>query len=98
LETGAYSNEEEFAYDMRLVFSNARIYNPPESDICKMANTLSNLFERKYNAMMQKIHQQQIQQQYISTPTSVAPPISMPPAPIVEAPPSPPPQPDPEGK
>ena len=40
LETGAYASPEEFATDMRLVFSNAKTFNPAGSDVEVMAGTL----------------------------------------------------------
>lgn len=48
LETGIYESDEEFADDVRLVWANALRYNQPASDICVMAQELSNVFEAKY--------------------------------------------------
>ncbi|KAI4298196.1 hypothetical protein L6164_031784 [Bauhinia variegata] len=47
LDKNLYSGLEEFAADVRLTFSNAMTYNPPGNDVHKMANDLSNIFERK---------------------------------------------------
>ena len=41
LKTGFYGSQEEFAGDMRLVFSNAKTYNHEGDDVWKAANTLS---------------------------------------------------------
>eukprot|EP01098_Paradermamoeba_levis_P008621 TRINITY_DN3570_c0_g1_i1.p1 TRINITY_DN3570_c0_g1~~TRINITY_DN3570_c0_g1_i1.p1 ORF type:complete len:275 (+),score=40.23 TRINITY_DN3570_c0_g1_i1:332-1156(+) len=56
-ESGYYDNHEEFADDMRLVFSNATTYNPPRSDIWIMANTLSELFEKKLGHAQKKMEE-----------------------------------------
>lgn len=47
LDTGMYVRSDQFEGDVRLVFSNCYAYNPPESDICKMARELESIFEQK---------------------------------------------------
>lgn len=47
IDTGAYSRVDQFESDVRLVFSNCYTYNPPESDVCKMARELENIFNQK---------------------------------------------------
>ena len=47
LETGQYVSIYDFAEDVRLVWNNALTYNRPGSDICVMAQTLSQHFEGK---------------------------------------------------
>lgn len=47
LDTGMYTRADQFEYDVRLVFSNCYTYNPPESDVCKMARELEAIFEQK---------------------------------------------------
>jgi len=48
MEGGDYENEDEFADDVRLVWANALRYNQPGSDICIMAQELSDVFEGKF--------------------------------------------------
>mmetsp|Transcript_14354 Transcript_14354/g.20040 ORF Transcript_14354/g.20040 Transcript_14354/m.20040 type:complete len:168 (-) Transcript_14354:40-543(-) len=63
---GFYSTVDEFAADVRLVWTNAQKYNRPESDIYKMSESLSKVFERKYTKFAKqtvknkrkKVHQQ----------------------------------------
>ena len=43
-----YGSQEEFPSDMRLVFNNAKTYNPEGHDVWNAANTLSKLFERQW--------------------------------------------------
>lgn len=45
LESNFYGNVYEFAEDTKLVWSNALTYNHPDSDVSKMAKSLSDLFE-----------------------------------------------------
>ena len=40
MDSGAYTQPGQFNTDMRLVFGNARKYNPPGSDVYHMAGTL----------------------------------------------------------
>ena len=47
LDTGMYTRPEQFESDVRLVFSNCYTYNPPESDVTKMARELESIFEQK---------------------------------------------------
>eukprot|EP00873_Tetraselmis_striata_P011998 jgi/Tetstr1/432262/TSEL_002297.t1 len=47
-EAGHYRDPEQFAADMRLVFANAKTYNPPGSDVHVMASTLKARFEEKW--------------------------------------------------
>lgn len=48
IELSSYSESEDFAVDVRLVFQNCRTYNDANSDIVYMANSLSKLFEEQY--------------------------------------------------
>ena len=50
LKNNYYLNQEEFAYDVRLTFSNAMIYNTVNHDVYKMAQTLSRLFEKQWKS------------------------------------------------
>ena len=47
IENHVVQSKEEFAARMRLVFSNALLYNKPGSDVAIMAHTLSDLFEKE---------------------------------------------------
>lgn len=68
LYDGCYSAATEFAEDVRLVWNNAQKYNRQESEIYKMAETLSKLFEKKFSKYLkstlknkkttQKIHRE----------------------------------------
>jgi Bromodomain len=43
-----YTSSEEFAADVRLIFTNCYLYNPPDHDIVTMAKRLQEVFEAKY--------------------------------------------------
>lgn len=47
IETHVVQSKEEYAARMRLVFSNALLYNKPGSDVSIMAHTLSDQFEKE---------------------------------------------------
>jgi len=53
LDSGQYMNSEEFADDVRLIFTNCWTYNLPDSDIYFMAHTLSKLFEKELKKIKQ---------------------------------------------
>ncbi|KAG9446644.1 hypothetical protein H6P81_012772 [Aristolochia fimbriata] len=55
LESGAYSSPLAFMADVRLTFSNAMTYNPPENGVHIMANTLSKFFEQRWKAIEKKL-------------------------------------------
>lgn len=48
LEGSMYASNKEFAQDVRLVFSNAELFNPPGSEINLSARKLSELFEKQW--------------------------------------------------
>ena len=58
LDQEKYPHPDDFAADMRLVFTNAQLYNAPEVFIHKLAGTLLAQFDKKYSSMPNKIHQQ----------------------------------------
>merc|ERR1711865_1313258 len=58
LASGKYDSAESLAAECRLVFSNARTFNPPDHIIHKMATDLSKFFEKKYNSLKSKIESQ----------------------------------------
>lgn len=48
LEEGDYDAPEQFEHDIRLMFNNCHIYNPPNLPICKMAHQLEKVFDEKW--------------------------------------------------
>jgi len=48
LESGAYSNPDQFASDIRLIFSNTIRYNSAEHTVSQMGLKLQNIFEAKF--------------------------------------------------
>eukprot|EP00824_Muranothrix_gubernata_P025164 TRINITY_DN790_c1_g5_i3.p1 TRINITY_DN790_c1_g5~~TRINITY_DN790_c1_g5_i3.p1 ORF type:complete len:987 (-),score=243.42 TRINITY_DN790_c1_g5_i3:661-3555(-) len=48
LESSFYTDIDAFANDVRLIWRNAMIYNPPGSDVHTMAKTLDGVFETKW--------------------------------------------------
>jgi len=46
-----YATPQEFATDIRLIFTNCYKYNPPDHDVVKMARKLQDVFEYKYAQM-----------------------------------------------
>ncbi|KAG6692120.1 hypothetical protein I3842_10G097200 [Carya illinoinensis] len=54
LEKNMYFGSEEFAADIRLTFSNAMLYNPPDNSVHKMAQELNNVFETRWKSLMEK--------------------------------------------
>ena len=51
LNTSKYNSPDEFANDVRLVFSNAMTYNHRDHAVYKAAKEISNVFEKKFAAM-----------------------------------------------
>ncbi|XP_059428985.1 transcription factor GTE12 isoform X1 [Corylus avellana] len=49
-----YFGTEEFEADIRLTFSNAMLYNPPDNSVHKMAVELNNIFETRWKAFEEK--------------------------------------------
>jgi bromodomain-containing factor 1 len=47
IDSGMYNRADQFESDVRLIFSNCYTYNPPESDVCKMARELESIFGQK---------------------------------------------------
>lgn len=54
LDKHAYSRADEFAADVRLTFSNAMRYNPPDNVVHKMAKKLSQVFETRWRVLEEK--------------------------------------------
>ena len=46
-----YKNANEFAVDVRLMFTNCYKYNPPEHDVVKMCMKLQEVFEVRFAKM-----------------------------------------------
>jgi len=51
MDSREYRSPQEFAEDVRLIFTNCYRYNPPESDVVMMAKKLQDVFEMKYARM-----------------------------------------------
>ncbi|XP_013778221.1 bromodomain-containing protein 3-like isoform X4 [Limulus polyphemus] len=50
-ESREYKSPEEFASDVRLIFTNCYKYNPPDHDVVAMARKLQDVFEMSYAKM-----------------------------------------------
>ncbi|KAL5774130.1 hypothetical protein ACOSP7_011687 [Xanthoceras sorbifolium] len=58
LDKNIYSETKEFVDDVRLTFSNAMLYNPPDNEVHKMAVELNCLFDSKWKLLEEKqIHE-----------------------------------------
>lgn len=57
LEGNMYSGAEEFAADVRLTFSNAMLYNPPENRVHESAKVLDGNFRRRWKSLVAKLKQ-----------------------------------------
>lgn len=55
ITSGQYSDPLGFAADVRLTFSNAVTYNPPQNDVHIMADTLRKYFEVRWKAIEKKL-------------------------------------------
>uniref|UniRef100_A0A3Q1HDW4 Bromodomain containing 4 n=1 Tax=Anabas testudineus TaxID=64144 RepID=A0A3Q1HDW4_ANATE len=51
LDTRQYRDAQEFAADIRLMFSNCYKYNPPDHDVVSMAHKLQDVFEMRFAKM-----------------------------------------------
>ncbi|KAL3820197.1 hypothetical protein ACJIZ3_006102 [Penstemon smallii] len=58
LERNMYFRVEEFASDVRLTFSNAMTYNPPEGDVHKIAKFLNVNFSMKWKSLESKLNRE----------------------------------------
>lgn len=58
LDKKEYKSLVDFASDVRLTFDNARKYNPKGSDVHKMAETLTSLFEKLFGTAYTKFEAQ----------------------------------------
>jgi bromodomain-containing protein 3 len=52
LEEGQYTSPEQFAEDVRLIWANAKLYNPPGNDVHHMATSLEEVFEKKVSELL----------------------------------------------
>lgn len=48
LDSGAYTNGDEFEADIRLIFQNCYLYNGLESDVAKLGRELESIFDKKW--------------------------------------------------
>ena len=68
LEAHEYTQAQEFADDMRLIFHNCYLYNPSTTDVVYMARKLEEVFDQRYSKLPtnsqthQLTHRQQSQQ------------------------------------
>ncbi|KAJ1427975.1 Bromodomain-like superfamily [Sesbania bispinosa] len=51
LEKGLYENTDQFARDVRILFSNAKVFYPMKHEIHRIAMKLSALFEAKWKTL-----------------------------------------------
>jgi len=51
MDNREYSNANEFASDIRLIFTNCYKYNPPDHDVVSMARKLQDVFEFRFAKM-----------------------------------------------
>ncbi|XP_045188552.1 bromodomain-containing protein 3-like isoform X3 [Mercenaria mercenaria] len=51
LENRQYASAQDFAEDVRLIFTNCYRYNPPDSDVVMMAKKLQDVFEIRFARM-----------------------------------------------
>ena len=56
LDRGAYTSESEFVDDMKLIFHNCYIFNPPDSDVVKLSRTLEGQFHLKWDRLQDKLN------------------------------------------
>lgn len=48
MDSREYKTAQEFASDVRLIFTNCYKYNPPDHDVVAMARKLQDVFEMRY--------------------------------------------------
>ena len=48
MDSRDYKTGQEFASDIRLIFTNCYKYNPPDHDVVAMARKLQDIFEMRY--------------------------------------------------
>lgn len=51
IKEGKYANKEDFASDVRLVFSNCEIYNEDESEIGMAGHSMKTFFEKQWTEL-----------------------------------------------
>ncbi|CAN6702864.1 unnamed protein product [Malus baccata var. baccata] len=60
--SGSYSTPLEFAADVRMTFTNAMTYNPPQNKVYNMADTLNKFFEVRWKTIEKKLPKADCQQ------------------------------------
>ncbi|CAF0784933.1 unnamed protein product, partial [Didymodactylos carnosus] len=70
LENREYATPDEFANDVRLIFSNCYTYNGPNTDVVQMCKKVQQLFESKYEKMPNEPPPRIIKDELISTDLS----------------------------
>ncbi|XP_047318683.1 transcription factor GTE12 isoform X2 [Impatiens glandulifera] len=61
LEKHAYSSAEEFEADVRLTFSNAILYNPPDNQVHIAAKEINHMFDTRWRSLEAKWNQDEDQ-------------------------------------
>merc|ERR1711959_324902 len=56
LTSGAYEQVDEWIDDVRLVFGNAKTFNPSDHIVHKMANMVESNFDKKLGQLLEKLH------------------------------------------
>ncbi|KAJ0051152.1 hypothetical protein NL108_014599, partial [Boleophthalmus pectinirostris] len=78
LDSRQYKDAQEFAADVRLMFSNCYKYNPPDHDVVGMARKLQDVFEMRFAKMPDEPEKTTL----VPAPSSACP-TRLPPAPVV---------------
>jgi hypothetical protein len=69
VETNIFSNKyetvQQFATDMRRIWTNCYTYNPPETDVSLMAKKLDTLFEEKFKKLVEQMDSSQYKNKVI---------------------------------
>ncbi|XP_063684056.1 bromodomain testis-specific protein-like isoform X3 [Bolinopsis microptera] len=78
MEKGEYTDDKEFAGDMRLIFSNCYRYNPPGHDVVLMAKELEISFESRFKKIVEQaqVRQTKKSSESVKTPSKPTPPIA----------------------
>uniref|UniRef100_A0A672IPT9 Bromodomain-containing protein 2 n=1 Tax=Salarias fasciatus TaxID=181472 RepID=A0A672IPT9_SALFA len=67
MEENKYTDTEQFAADVRLVFSNCYTYNPPTHEVVQMAKRLQSVFEARYLKVSQQLRNSSLTDRNVNT-------------------------------
>mmetsp|Transcript_141 Transcript_141/g.288 ORF Transcript_141/g.288 Transcript_141/m.288 type:complete len:247 (-) Transcript_141:126-866(-) len=73
LEAGSYDHPDQWEREMRLIFKNAKRYNPPGTDVHIMAEQVEEVFERKWAEAKQTVLQKYEEEQHMGAAAEAAP-------------------------